>query len=202
MSAPRPGRPATPEPKGAPAVRGPESALAAVPRGVDDRAQRETDAGRPLRPGGPVGPRIDDRRVALAAAASRRDFARGLRGCPTVLSWRLRRVIVEGRSDEVALSFNEQAGEAPPAGLDVRELLWSRPRRRSRPCSGRDWTTRTAWALRGSSTISRDRGGVLRWRCSTGPRTGGVARAHGFASAALARKWRGNGESARRRGAE
>lgn len=135
---------ATAEAKSAPAVTGPDTALAAFLGWVDDRAQREpTLAAYVL--AGLSGHGIDDRRVALAARVPR-VIARGLRGLSDGVSWRLRRALVEAAPNEVALSLNEQAAEAPPAWM-LRELLSEvAPAEVATSLQGLD--DETAWALR------------------------------------------------------
>jgi dTMP kinase len=135
---------ATPEPTPAPAVTGPDTALEAFLRWVDDRAQREpTLAAYVL--AGLAGHGIDDRRLSLAPRVPR-VIARGLRGLSDGVSWRLRRALVEAAPNEVALSLNEQAAEAPPAWM-LRELLSEvAPAEVAASLQGLD--DETAWALR------------------------------------------------------
>ena len=88
---------------------------------------------------------IDDRRVALAPRVPR-VIARGLRGLSDAVSWKLRRSLLEAAPQEVALSLDEQAAEAPLAWT-LRELL-SEVAPAEVASSLRGLDDETAWALR------------------------------------------------------
>jgi len=121
-----------------------EAALAAFLAWVDARAQREpTLAAYVL--AGLSGHGIDDRRLALAARVPR-VIARGLRGLSDAVSWKLRRSLIEAAPNEVAMSLDEQAAEAPLAWT-LRELLSEvAPAEVAGSLRGLD--DETAWALR------------------------------------------------------
>jgi dTMP kinase len=92
-----------------------------------------------------AGPRVDQRRVALAATVPR-IVARGLRGLSDATSWQLRRLLVESAPAEVAGSLTDLAAEASEAWA-MRELLVDvAPAEVAASLEGLD--DETAWALR------------------------------------------------------
>jgi dTMP kinase len=121
-----------------------DAALSAFLTWVDDRAQREpTLAAYVL--SGLAGHGVDERRVALAARVPR-VIARGLRGLADAVSWRLRRSLIEAAPNEIAMSLNDLAAEAPTAWT-LRELLAeTAPAEVASSLQGLD--DETAWALR------------------------------------------------------
>jgi dTMP kinase len=140
----RAGIDAAPAPRYAAPISSAEEALAAFLSWVDNRTEREpTLAAYVL--AGLAGHDVDERRVALAARVPR-VIARGLRGLSDAVSWRLRRTLVEAAPNEVALSLDEQAAEAPMAWT-LRELLAeAAPAEVIASLRGLD--DETAWALR------------------------------------------------------
>ena len=131
-------------PSGVTPVDGLRSALDAFLLWVDRRARSEPDLAAYVL-AGMAGPRIDQRRVALAATAPR-IVARGLRGLSDATSWQLRRLLVESAPNEVAASLTDVAAEASEAWA-MRELLADvAPAEVAASLEGLD--DETAWALR------------------------------------------------------
>jgi dTMP kinase len=104
-------QPAAPAP--GPLIEEPKQALDAFLAWVDRRARREPPMAAYVL-AGLAGAGVDDRRLALAAAAPK-VVARGLKGMTDGVSWQLRRQLAGVAPREVALSLAEAAGDCDEA---------------------------------------------------------------------------------------
>ena len=145
----------------------PKQALAAFLDWVDHRALTEPQMAAYVL-AGLCGAGIDERRLALAAAAPT-VLARGLRGMSDAVSWQLRRSWRAPAPQEVAFSLEEDAAEADEAWRAApRAPARPRPGGRDQPAgAGRRGGLAAARAARAADPRRRH---DLRWRSSTGTR--------------------------------